>query len=362
MAGPPASLRARLSEAEANGADAVLPVATQVPVPAAPVAPQLQIVPKAEPAAPQDLSALSADTLDMAAFAVADQDAPLPVAPPALTKQELTEVRQVDPQIADRLAGLQGSQTQLQQMLQEQRDANKAMKAQLDQLTAQRPPQALAGVPVDIEITAEDLTDVERSKFNPESLVIIEKLAKRMLATAAKPLTDEIKNLQAQLGDIQTTSTRAVADVKATSFQTAVQQANPDIRAVFANEAFKTEFLSQPLSDMTDETIGERLKGEWENQNVQAVNRIMNNYKTWAAKQTAASVPGGFKQPATGAASSDAAKAAAGQPTTRPVLKYSLFKAATQQRNRRALSPEKFSQIQAMYQTAEAEGRIDYNQ
>lgn len=316
--------------------------APQQPTPPIPRAPQA--APQPPQTQPQDRAELEAQ------FAVDSEPKadPKPQEPPKAVEPKVDvskgEDDEDDPKLWKwRFHSLQGNHEKTDRENKDMRQRMLQLEEEIGSLKQER-----------AKLTApkiEDLTDEETQAFE-QSIPVITKIA---LKQADKVISSHVSQLNTQISQLKEANealTKQMSGSESNSFIGSVKARVPELETIKNTPEWK-KFLTTKSSQYSQRTIADDLVDAHNARDLAGVAAIFEGFK-----QTNKNLAAVFHSPSMSAATNiDTATS-----NKKPTLKYSERKRVSDQFRKGQITLDRYNQVKALYDEAEVEGRIDYNQ
>lgn len=198
----------------------------------------------------------------------------------------------------------------------------------------------------------------EENEAYAESLPVVQKVARKVAAEQASKYETKIADLEARLADatknVESVAT-AVQRMSQEDYLNAVRVQVPDMDNLVSTPDWDN-FIQQPVSEFSARSISEELKEAVGKRDVALTVRILSRFQTAQADE--APTPPDHRVVPTGSQAKPESGKGGGR---KSVLKFSEKTKALQDFLAKRITSEKWAEVKAMYQTAEAEGRVDFN-
>lgn len=313
------------------------PVQTQ-PVSAVPAAPAAPVA--AAPAAPAAPQPDTAPALDLSAFLAPGQTMPAPAPEPA-------------PVAAPQAYAAPGSSAEDVQNLRGQIEALTGMIGAMQQnQTAGQQPATPAAL---LDINPEEFTPEEIEKYGG-SLPMIKKALANFASEMLEPALQQINARTIDPTELESLR-GTVAQTQSTSFSNVLAAAVPDLQQLAVDPNFKA-FLNQPIPNTGGSmTVGSVVSNAYKTQDAGTISRLVGEYRQQAGAAPVVPPQAAFHAPAPG----PAPVAVAPTEAKGPILSWSKRAEAGSHFRKGLISREQLGQINAAYEAAMVEGRVDMN-
>jgi len=186
-----------------------------------------------------------------------------------------------------------------------------------------------------IELTAE-----ERKAYS-QSLPIIEKVARKLADEMTSPLRKQVEDLQSKVNNAET----SYANMNEEMFVNTLESAIPDMRKKLASPNWQAYVTSK--IPRTNLTVGQALLSAHKARDLNSIKEVFNDFLLGGNKLSAQAVPGTVKAVET--------------PKQKEQLKFSDRTKFSEDFRKGRIDRKKFDELVAVYDKAEAEGRVNFD-
>lgn len=185
-----------------------------------------------------------------------------------------------------------------------------------------------------------DLTPEERKAYS-QSLPIIEKVARKLADEMTSPLRKQVEELQGKVNNAET----SYANMNEGMFVNTLESAIPDMRKKLASPNWQTYVTSK--IPRTNLTVGQALLSAHKARDLDSIKEIFATFELGGKKLSDQAVPGTVKSVET--------------PKQKEQLKFSDRTKFSEDFRKGRIDRKKFDELVAVYDKAEAEGRVNFD-